>query len=133
MNDRPVRRSALLVLLLVLAGSITYFRTPDDKRVGEHPPPAVDSSSGSPVVPSGPPPAAVAQAAPDTLPARRTVRGALPVFPPLKPFPPDSLRADLAVNEFMRDFYEDVNQRTVTSPIPVLIRRVRSGGHLPGR
>ncbi len=118
MTERSTRRSLFLLVLLVfglcvlLFLAIRYFRTPADVRLEDHAPvtPRADSSAVS----GAASPAPVVTSAPDTLPVRRSIRRTTPALPPIEPVRPDTLRSDLAVYEFMRDFYEDVKVRTVT-------------------
>jgi hypothetical protein len=115
MTDCRTRRNVLLLICVFIAVGvllllpIRYTRQPQETREEEQAPPApvhADSAGHHPVVPL--------PVTPDTLPVRIPARRAVPSPSPPRPLRPDTLRAELGVYEFIRDFYADVRERTLT-------------------
>ena len=131
MTDRTKRRTALLLILLCIALGVLLFlairhtRKPLETRE-EQPAPAPAAADTTRSPPLTPEPAIVT---PDTLPVPVSRRSPVPNPPSVRPLRPDTLRAEMGVNEFIRDFYGDVKERTVT----VLLTESRLDTIAPGR
>jgi len=141
MPDRTTRRFVLILISLLLALCMILLLVTRDHRKPEELPEVQRAPAPVAVDTAGSRPVAQRPVAPDTLPLRTRPGRAVVIPPPLKPLPPDTLRADLEVYEFIRDFYADVHERTVTvyltearldtaGPLRWMFRRGLTGGEI---